>query len=112
MHAVRTGIGDISEEAGWQLTLNIEVVLLDIPVLRVGIWGEGWAAVCGHESRKAGCGIAAWGQQDASHGEGTRTGATKVREARRCRRTSVPVQSRVRGQIRIGRGDEIRTGKV
>ena len=40
MHAMRTGIGNISEESGGQLTLEVQVVLLEVAVLLHGIAGR------------------------------------------------------------------------
>ena len=39
MHAVRTGVGNVSEKTTRQLTLEIQVVLLEIPVLLHGVAG-------------------------------------------------------------------------
>ncbi len=40
MHAVRPGIGHISEESGGQLALEVQVVLLQVAVLLHGIAGS------------------------------------------------------------------------
>src|SRR5580700_5064561 len=54
MYTVRSSVSDIGKEAGWQLTLDIDVPLLNIPILRIGVRRERRRTVCRYIARESG----------------------------------------------------------
>src|SRR6266576_6656586 len=72
MDAVRSGIGKIDEEAGRQLALDVEVVLLHVSVLGIGVGRQCRRTVCRDESREVGLRTASGWQKDALRAEWTR----------------------------------------
>src|SRR5258705_11804772 len=113
MHAVRTGIGQIQKEASRQLTLNIDVILLDISVFSVEVWRQRGGTIRGNESRYVGLRISSGRQQNSSGAErATIVSAGETGKACTGQCAVLPIQRTERCCVELGGRRIIKKKKV
>src|SRR5208282_3471853 len=111
MHTVRGGIGYVCKEAIRQLALDVDVVLLHIPVLGIGVRSQRRRPVRRHESGQTGLRVASGRQNDSSIAEWSRLSASGRGGA--ARQDAVESVHRAEGSLEpISRSNERSAGEV